>query len=204
MTSSPDAVRAILRELQEYLSEEHLRTLIDAPIDAVCARFAGAPCACGSRDAFHELLACFMQALHVEALQPARRVTTETALAEALALLEMAVPTAPPDRYDTAWASVQEAGEQGAAGILHLLADALRSRQRHAYIQWRVVSLLDPTDKALRRALVEALRGDMATGQFDDLLQTPTTALAPHVLRLVSCLGGLDPRDAAALSWFGD
>jgi hypothetical protein len=203
MTCSTEPVRSALARLRQRLTAENLAHEVDDPIEQAAQRFSSPPSGPLSRAQFHHLITGYVRHLYEHGLRLPRLLTEAEALAEALALIAEAYPARPTDRYDAAFVDATASDAEGPERVLLLLAEALKRRERGAYVAWLILTSFDATDWRARCALLDSLRGEAPHLFSAELAHTATPQLADHLLTLLGCELELDSRDSEALAWLG-
>lgn len=203
MTSSREAVPALLQRLRDGLDTERLQQIVDARLTAALSTWPAVATGPRSTPEFHELVAAFVQWLQAHGLQPAWHLSRTEALAEALALIENGYPTEGAPRYDAAHFDACDPEGAGVARVLEFLLESIRAEARRKALLWAVADVVGGLDWPTRCALVETLRSNAPHLLAGRLGTLTTVELAPVVVLLAGGDVDLSPHDKRALDWLG-
>lgn len=146
-SSSAPAGRSLVEVLIAALREDHLHAVVDLPIDRVAAGFqCSGPR--NTRISTRDLLAAagtLVQRIYRHGIRPARQLTREQAVAEAIQIIEEGYQSVA-CRGFSAFMLDGRAPDPGPEGVLLSLAGIVKAREREKYRASLIARILDPLD----------------------------------------------------------
>ncbi|MBT4817120.1 MAG: hypothetical protein HN742_15135 [Lentisphaerae bacterium] len=181
---SPDAERT-LDELYDLLSEDHLAREIDAPVDEVVARFSPLEKPPFGQLTLNRLLVRLVRNIHIDGLRLRRFLSDPEAWAEAVSFLDRHCDSGPECSYDMVLLQAMH-GEHGVVeNIVSCIAQALKERERVAYVNWVYTSRIETLSWELKCELATAFMVRNSDSVPDDLRRCASSQLVDSLRGLI-------------------
>ena len=182
----PVRLRAIeiIETVRALLDEEYMARLFDDPIDRAFETFECPEDLEYSPAVFLKTVADFVQHMHEHGLAGRRRLSQSQASDEAVALLQQAYEIPGDDGYAAA-VDAAAPHRAGVLAVLATLAEALKSRERQAYLRWVAVRYIDAAGWDRKCAMAAVLLERPADRLPSDLLGCAPEQLARRVFKLL-------------------
>ena len=202
--SSPERVDAgrVVARLRDLLSEEQIRRRVDGPIDEAMAAYTRPVARPSCAAEFHGALAAFVRCLYQRGVRPQRSLSRDEALADAIALIELAYPGRREDRYEGALLDATS-HDDGLETVLATIGEAVKSRQRRKLVTWAVVRTVGHLQWADRCIIAEHLLHECARSAPEAVAGITPPMLADHILGLIDLEGDRLASEMPALEWLG-
>jgi len=176
----------IIDTVRGLLDEARMAWLFDEPIDRALDAFECPEGTGYSHGAFLKTVADFTRHVYQHGLRGQRRLSDGQALDEAVALLEQIYQGADADGYAAAAVDAADPHRAGVQTVLAALAEALKARERQAYVRWVVARHIDAAGWDTRCAMAAVLLERLADYLPPELLECPPEQLAHRVFRLLT------------------
>ena len=188
-TQQDDSVRLraieIIETVMGLLDEAFMARQFDEPIARAAGAFECAEPVRYSYAVFLQTVADCVRHLYEHGLAGHRRLSDSQARDEAVALLEQAYQGSDADGYEAATVDAADPSQAGIQAVVATLAEALKERERRAYVRWVMALHIDAADWNTRCAMAAVLLERLAECLPPDVRGCSPEQLADHVSRLL-------------------
>jgi hypothetical protein len=186
--NSNDGVSAAktLDDILALLAEPRLKELIDDRVEAASDEFSVVEEPPLTHAAFNNLIARFVQHLHLHGLRLRRKLSPSGSLSEAVSLLEQGYEDGGGRGYAAALLIAGRSDGNQISGILSFLSAAITIKERSSYERWILAALVDPLNWDLKCRIVQEIMRRHPGELPENILRRPASCFADFYSQLIA------------------